>query len=197
MSKAVKGKNNQTKFAMFCRFLMTSLCGLFLCFSAVDSWAASQNPAPSNISEIRTRRIVEDNGIADFLCKIVSLMRSDVAKVMVAFSLFSMGIGTFFGKLTIGWFFSFALGCAVFFGSVNVLSLFAPYSDIGDGCNCSSTMIVGSREDGSGYIRMKTYLNKDCSHVDDPKDMGAPLQDDDDDLKGVKGAGNGQDVSGI
>ena len=116
-----------------------------------------------NIEEIRKRRMVESNGIAETLCLVMNLMRSDITKAIVAMSLFAVGIGAFFGKLSLAWFLSFAVGCASFFGSISTISFLAPFSNIGMGCDCKEYLIVGRKEDGTGYIKIRTMLDKNCN----------------------------------
>ncbi|MBL0725474.1 MAG: TrbC/VirB2 family protein [Alphaproteobacteria bacterium] len=121
----------------------------------------------ANLPEIRNRRLVEDNGIAELLCKFIKLMQSDIARALLAYMLFSVGVGAFFGKLTIGWFLSFTVGVAVFFGSVSLLNFFAPYSNIGMGCECKNTLVIG-RDSTGAYLKIPTMLDKNCKHLDDP-----------------------------
>ena len=152
---------------------------LFFFFVSISDISYFSNKAYSKdriesitLGEVRRRRMVEDNGVADMLCKLVSLMHSDISRALLAFSLFAAGMGAFFGKLTMAWFFSFAIGAAVFFGSISMLSFFAPYSDVAMGCKCKRFLTIGQKPDSSGYIKVRSKLREDCSRLDNPSASG-------------------------
>ena len=119
-------------------------------------------PVPEG--ERAEKRLSEDNGIAEVLCIAVNVMRSDIAKVIVALFLFSLGVGTFFGKLTLSAFFFFVVGASIYFSSDTVLSFFVPFSEVEAGCSCKQYILVSRTENGD-KIYMDIKLDKHCREI--------------------------------
>ena len=113
-------------------------------------------------SDLTKRQIFERNEMAGRMCKMMTLLTSDITKAVLAFVLVVMGFGAYLGKINLGLIVSFVIGTGLLFMVPTILTLLAPYSDIGAGCNCKRYVIV-AYDVKMGYIYGDLLLNSDCS----------------------------------
>ncbi len=115
-------------------------------------------------AERARRSLPEANGIADMLCRGISLAQSDITKIIVAIILVVMGYGAYLGKTGIGLLVSFAIGAVIMFSVVNVFILLSPYTDVKEGCDCKQLILIRVEPNGDRLL-MRTNLNKDCTPI--------------------------------
>ncbi len=113
-------------------------------------------------TDINKRQVFERNEMAGIMCKMMTLLTSDITKAVLAFVLVVMGFGAYLGKINLGLIVSFVIGTGLLFMVPTILTLLAPYSDIGAGCNCKRYVIV-AYDVKMGYIYGDLLLNSDCS----------------------------------
>ena len=113
-------------------------------------------------ADLNKRQIFERNDMAGIMCKMMTLLTSDITKAVLAFVLVVMGFGAYLGKINIGLIVSFVIGTGLLFMIPLILTLLAPYSDIGAGCNCKRYVIV-AYDVQMGYIYGDLLLNSDCT----------------------------------
>jgi hypothetical protein len=113
-------------------------------------------------TDLSKRQVFERNDMSGIMCKMMTLLTSDITKAVLAFVLVVMGFGAYLGKINLGLIVSFVIGTGLLFIIPLILNLLAPYSDIGAGCNCKRYVIVGY-DVQIGYIYGDLLLNSDCS----------------------------------
>jgi type IV secretory pathway VirB2 component (pilin) len=113
-------------------------------------------------ADLQKRQIFEKNDMAGIMCKMMTLLTSDITKAVLAFVLVVMGFGAYLGKINLGLIVSFVIGTGLLFMIPLILGLLAPYSDVGAGCNCKR-YFVAAYDVQLGYIYGDLLLNSDCS----------------------------------
>jgi type IV secretory pathway VirB2 component (pilin) len=113
-------------------------------------------------ADVAQYRFYESNEAAGVICRMFNILSGNVARALAGFVIVITGLGAYQGRLEVKTIMYIVIAVAIIFSAPAMLSLVAPTSDVGSGCQCKTVAYLPTSTPGS-KLKIDLGLNSDCS----------------------------------